>query len=209
MNTSKVSIMGVIRRLIRHLVFERSLPFRLYRSLCKPDLSEWTEYLRKRGGLHRIGEGSYINYGVSFTDPEFVSIGNNVWISSCTIIGHNGAVCMLNVAYHESLDDVGKIDIKDNVFIGLGSIILPGVTIGPNAIVGAGSIVTRDVPPNSIVGGAPARVIGETDKYVQRLKERTAALPWKDLIYARGESGFAADLEPEIRKIRLKHFFGE
>ena len=48
----------------------------------------------------------------------------------------------------------------DNVFIGSGSVVLGGVRIGPRAVVAAGSIVTKDVPPDSIVGGVPAKVIG-------------------------------------------------
>jgi len=66
----------------------------------------------------------------------------------------------------------GCIEIMDNVFIGSKSTILHDVRIGPNAIVAAGSVVTKDVPPGSVVGGVPARVIGSFDElYDKRLKE--------------------------------------
>jgi len=67
---------------------------------------------------------------------------------------------MLNRAYGVKLDSVGKIDIRDNVFVGYGAIVMPNVTIGPNAIVAAGAVVMRgDYPDNSLIAGNPAKVI--------------------------------------------------
>lgn len=60
----------------------------------------------------------------------------------------------------------------DNVFIGSGTKILYNVRIGPNAIVAAGSVVTRDVSPNSVVGGVPARVICTFDEYIEKHKSQ-------------------------------------
>ena len=60
------------------------------------------------------------------------------------------------------------IDIKDNVFIGTGSIILPGVTIGSNVIVAAGAVVSSDVPDGKVVGGVPVKVIGEFEDLKKR-----------------------------------------
>ena len=65
---------------------------------------------------------------------------------------------------------IGRIDIMDNCFIGDSTIVLPGVTIGPNAIIGAGSVVTKSIPPNSIASGNPARITGTLDDYVRRMK---------------------------------------
>lgn len=61
-----------------------------------------------------------------------------------------------------------KIEIFDNVFIGAKAIIMGDVKIGPTAIVAAGSVVTKDVPPNSVVGGNPARVISDMDSFVKK-----------------------------------------
>jgi maltose O-acetyltransferase len=66
---------------------------------------------------------------------------------------------------------IGRIQIKENCFIGDSSLILPGVTIGPNSIVGAGSVVTRDVPAGMIVAGNPTRVISSVEEYIKKIKE--------------------------------------
>ena len=63
-----------------------------------------------------------------------------------------------------------RIVIEDNVWIGGGAIVLPGVTIGKNAVVGAGSVVTRDVRPNTVVAGNPAGLIREIDQGAGRVE---------------------------------------
>ena len=64
----------------------------------------------------------------------------------------------------------------DNVFIGSNTTILNNVRIGPNVIIAAGSLINKDVPPNSIVGGVPARVIGNFDEYVAKRKNNIIPL---------------------------------
>lgn len=63
---------------------------------------------------------------------------------------------------------VGKVHIKEDFFVGAGAVILPGVTVGPRAVVGANAVVTRSVPENSIVAGSPAKVIGRVDEWLLR-----------------------------------------
>ncbi|PZQ52695.1 MAG: acyltransferase [Rhodovulum sulfidophilum] len=142
-----------------------------------------------------------------FTDPAFTSIGDNVWIVGAWISGHDGSAVMLGRAYGKRLDAVGPVIIRDDVFIGRGATILPGVTIGPRAIVGAGAVVSRDVPPNSVVAGNPARFIRTLDAHVALVEARSRAYPWYELI-ARREGGHDPALEPELRRRRLRHFFG-
>ncbi|OEG00111.1 acetyltransferase [Vulcanibacillus modesticaldus] len=83
--------------------------------------------------------------------PEKIHIGDN------TIIGYNTTI----LAHEYLLDEyrLGDVYIGSNVMIGANTLILPGVTIGDNAIVGAGSVVTKDVPPNTFVAGNPAKHI--------------------------------------------------
>jgi carbonic anhydrase/acetyltransferase-like protein (isoleucine patch superfamily) len=94
------------------------------------------------------------------------------------------------------------------VFIGHRAIILPNVEIGPNAIVAAGAVVTKDVPPNSVVGGIPAKRICGIDQLVERLKASTAALPWVELVNQRTGT-FDPELQPMIDEIRIRSFFGK
>jgi acetyltransferase-like isoleucine patch superfamily enzyme len=129
-----------------------------------------------------------------------------VTLSNCTLLGHDGVVGVLNVAYGVKLDSVGKIDIKDNVFIGHGAIVLPGVTIGPNAVVAAGAVVTKDVQPGDVVGGVPAKPISKMDDLVRRLQEETDLLPWADIIKKR-EGPYDPKVEPVLIAMRVKYFF--
>lgn len=66
---------------------------------------------------------------------------------------------------YPEIDIIRPIHVRNNVYLGRGCIVLPGVTIGNNVVVGAGSIVTRDVPDNSLCVGVPARVIKSVDEY--------------------------------------------
>ena len=67
------------------------------------------------------------------------------------------------------------IDIKDNCFVGANSTVLAGVTIGPNAIIAAGSMVNKDVPPGKVVGGVPARVIGDFETLVEKRRNYSSS----------------------------------
>ena len=93
-------------------------------------------------------------------------------------------------------------------WVGTGVVILPGVTIGPNAIVAAGALVNRDVPPGSIVAGAPARVVGDIERLVARLEQDSARLPWIETLNRYRDSGDPA-LRAEVEQARIRQFFGE
>ena len=69
------------------------------------------------------------------------------------------------------MDKFGKITVGDNVHIGIETVIMPGVTIGNNCIIGAGAVVTRDIPDNSIAVGVPVRVIKTVDEYAKQYHE--------------------------------------
>lgn len=192
---------------LRYLAMERGLAQGLYLRYCYPRNDEYAEFLRRHGRLHAMGRHCLINRDVRITDPEYVRLGNNICLSSCTLVGHDGSIAVLNRAYSKNLEAVGKIDIKDNVFVGFGVIVLPGVSIGPNAIVAAGAVVTRDVDEGHIVAGVPARSIGSVDDYVKSLEEKTRNLPWADIIYKR-KGDYDPALEPELKRRRVEYFFG-
>lgn len=103
-----------------------------------------------------IGKSVFINSGCSFQDQGGVTIGDDV------LIGHNVVLATLNhgITPIERKDlHPSPIKIEKNAWIGSNSTILPGVTIGANSVVAAGAVVNKDVPPNTIVGGVPAKVI--------------------------------------------------
>lgn len=203
--------MNPIKSLLRHWV--RTVAMRtgrlrgLYVRLCRPMGTEYAEFVRRHGGLHSVGQACSILPNTVFADPALVRLGNNVHFSNCALIGHDGSVAMLNQAYGEKLESVGKIDVRDNVFIGYGAIVMPNVTIGPNAIVAAGAVVTRDVAEGDIVGGVPARPIGRVEDLVRKLKQETRTLPWAELIERRA-GAFDPALEPELVRMRIAHYWG-
>jgi acetyltransferase-like isoleucine patch superfamily enzyme len=106
---------------------------------------------------------------VSFgSEPYLIEIGDHVQITDGTKIFTHGGGWIFRKEYPK-LDYFGKVIIKNNIYIGNNCLIMPGVTIGNNVIVAAGSVVTKSIPDNSIVGGNPARIIGEVDSYFERI----------------------------------------
>jgi len=193
---------------LRNIAMKNNRLVGLYRKICKPNGKEWAEYLRKHGHFYKMGEDCLIEVGASFTDPAYVRLGNNVHLSGCKIIGHDGSIGMLGRRYGVKLDRTGKIDIRDNVFIGEGAIVLPGVTIGPDVIVAAGAVVASDVSANSVVGGVPAKLIIQTSALVEKWREDTLMLPWAEMIERR-EGAFDPIMEPKLIRARVNYFFNQ
>lgn len=124
------------------------------------------EYFRKND--IKIGNDCHIYTRITTPESYLISIGNNVTIATgARLITHDNSICKV---VPDLTDFFGKIKIGNNCFIGAYSIILPGVTIGDNSIVAAGSIVTKSVQPNSIVAGNPARKISTTEDLAVKAK---------------------------------------
>lgn len=129
-------------------------------------ISKIVPYSGIRVWLHRmrgvkIGKKVHIGPMVTIDDvyPNFVIIEDGVSIAGQNfILTHNKPL-----EYHKHLSKaiLGPVVIKKNAWIAIGVIILPGVTIGEGSIVASGSVVTKDVPSNSLVGGVPAKIIKE------------------------------------------------
>ena len=127
--------------------------------------------LYKKWRKINIGNQCEIYKNVSFgSEPYLISIGDNVRITSgvkfCT---HDGGMWVIrNLGINPQADIFGKIVIGNNVHIGWNAIIMPNVHIGNNVVIGVGSIVTHDVPDNSVVAGIPGRVIRDIDSYYKK-----------------------------------------
>ena len=101
-----------------------------------------------------VGRNVFINSGCHFQDQ------GGIYIDDGALIGHNVVLATLNHGQlPENRHDLlpSPIYIGKNVWIGASAVVLPGVRIGDGAIVAAGAVVTKDVPPNTVVGGVPAR----------------------------------------------------
>ena len=119
------------------------------------------------GGAHcHFGNNVYCNFGCTFVDDTHIYIGD------CTMIGPNVTVA---TAGHPILPELREqayqynapVHIGKNCWIGAGAIILPGITIGDHSVIGAGSVVTKDIPANVVAAGNPCKIlreIGEHDK---------------------------------------------
>ena len=201
---------GYLNRFVRWLAWEHGRFEWLYRR-TNPNGYEWATYLKHRDTFYAQGEDCYILPSALMkeaSNPKFIRLGNNIRIGTATFLCHDGSVHVFNRAFGLELDRVGKIDVRDNVFIGEGATILPNVCIGPNAIVAAGAVVSRDVPANTVVGGVPAKPVAKVDELIERWKEEFEKVPWAPLIAKRsGEKDPA--LEPELDRLRIEHFFGE
>jgi acetyltransferase-like isoleucine patch superfamily enzyme len=152
----------------------------------------YINYLRKRGV--KVGENTKF-FGSVHIDPSrpyLVEIGRN-----CILTGGVSLTChsydwgVLREKYGEFLPSSGKIVIEDNVFVGGGSIILKGVRIGRDSIIGAASVVTNDIPQGSVAAGNPCRVIMTIEEYYRKRKKE----------YLQEAKSYALELYKKTRRV--------
>lgn len=149
----------------------------------------------------KIGEGCVIMTAVdSFgSEPWLIELGNRVLLTRGVLfITHDGSSRLFRASIPNGSrfgNRFGRILVHDDSFIGVNSILLPGVEIGPNSIVGVGSVVNKDVPPNMVYAGVPARPICTLDEYIEKYKERMVPIQSAD--------------RAELRKELTTYFWGE
>ncbi|MGG3449086.1 acyltransferase [Domibacillus aminovorans] len=177
--------MDIINKL--YLNFLKKIDRKKYASLV---YSQRINHLIKQGV--KIGENCRIENAKFGSEPYLITIGNHVTIgANVQFVTHDGGVWVLRDKYPD-IDCFGRIEIKDNSFIGINAIIMPGVTIGKNTIIAAGSIVTKDVNDNTIVAGIPAKQINNISNYENKVLN--SCLKTKSMNYK------------EKREYLLKHF---
>ena len=187
----------MIRAILRRLRGHRAVPTN----------REFAEQLRGRRVLYAMGEHCAISPYAMITDPKHVRLGNNVRLSECTILGHDGSVNMVNRLMHTKLDSVGSVTIGNNVFVGLGAIICQNTTIEDDVIIGAGAVVRGLIRGDGVYIGNPAVRVCSLDEHIGKLALRNREMPWRRLIQQR-EGEFDAAMEPEMLRLRTKHWFG-
>lgn len=123
------------------------------------------EYARYIGV--KFGENCFFATKNWSSEPYLIEIGNNVQITKDVTIHTHGGGHVARMKY-PNFDTFGKVVIKDWVYIGAYSQIMPGVTIGKGSLVAAGSIVTKSVPDGVVVAGNPAKLICTVEDYINR-----------------------------------------
>lgn len=114
-----------------------------------------------------IGDNCLISTRNWPSEGYLIRIGNNVQVTMGVYFHTHGGGHTIR-RFNKNFDVFGKIVVEDWAYIGAGSSIMPGVTIGEGALVAAGSVVTKSVAPNTIVGGNPARFICTVQEYLER-----------------------------------------
>ena len=140
-----------------------------------PLLLKDTFNISDQGGV-KVGDGTFVldpkKIQIDISRPELLEIGENVFLHRGTIIlTHDWASwCFVN-SHNDFLPSHGKVKIGNNVWLGENVTILKGVTIGDNVIIGIGSVVTKDIPSNSVAVGIPAKVVGSYEEYYKKRRE--------------------------------------
>jgi glycosyltransferase involved in cell wall biosynthesis/acetyltransferase-like isoleucine patch superfamily enzyme len=151
-----IAAKSILRKLLQSGAVEEPIPLRN------------AERYRRKGV--EIGEGTYIypNVVLGRDGQDRIIIGKRCVLTGCTILAHDASTNRpLGVKWSIQMPVV----IEDDCFIGYGAIVLMGVRIGRGSIVGAGSVVTSDVPAGSVVAGNPARIIASVEELVQKRRQ--------------------------------------
>ena len=170
----------------------------------KSNSDRYCKFLREKGV--EIGEGTHISARtclIDYTRPSLVTIGENCYINEhFTLLTHDYVTKVFLHMGWGFINSSGRVSIGNNVSFGQNVMVLKGVTIGDNCFIGAGSIVTKDIPSNSIAVGAPCKVIMSLEEYYNKrlLKSEAEALDYARSIKERfGRKPKIADFWEEFR----------
>lgn len=175
--------MNIIIRLIKSI----------YRRYVQRNANSYIKWMRSKGvcigdNFKIIANGPLNNITIDMTRPSLISIGNDVVINkNFTLLTHDFVSGIFLNCYNELIPSSGKVVIGNNVRFGMNCTVLKGVKIGDNCFIAAGSIVTSDIPANSIAAGIPAKVICVIDKYFEKRRQKALleAFEYAQSIYER------------------------
>jgi acetyltransferase-like isoleucine patch superfamily enzyme len=167
--------------------------------ICALNSNLYINCLRKKGVS--IGDGTRFfggQIGIDASRPCLVEIGRNcVLTEGVVILVHGYEWAVLREKYGEMYPSSGKVVLEDNVFVGARSIILKGVRIGKNTIIGAGSVVAHDIPPDSVAAGNPCKVIMSIDEFREKRKKE----------YLQEAKAYAFEIYRKTGKVPTKESF--
>ena len=151
--------------------FQRAVRFAVYGYKCSSAL--YLHHLRARG--MQIGDGTRLfgseTITIDETDPQMITIGRNVQITrGGVILSHDYGWSVTKAVYGDVLGSVRPTTIGDNVYMGMNAMILAGAKVGNNVIIGANSVVAKDIPDNCVAVGSPCRPIYTLEEYHEKRK---------------------------------------
>jgi len=132
----------------------------------------------KRIGLNLNGRVSFygVSRGMFGSEPWMISFGDNVVVAAeCQFLTHDGGTTILR-REHPELEWSAPIRVGNDVFLGYRTVVMPGVHIGDRVVIGACSVVTKNIPSNSVVAGNPARRLGTVDDYLEKLQAKSLGI---------------------------------
>ncbi|MFM2480083.1 sugar O-acetyltransferase [Celerinatantimonas sp. YJH-8] len=123
--------------------------------------------LQANWGIHtHLGKNVYANFNLTLVDDTHIYIGDYVMIGPNVTIATAGHP--IDPALRRRVAQFNiPVKIENNVWIGANAVILPGITVGENSVIGAGSVVTKDIPPNVVAVGNPCRVLRDINEHDQ------------------------------------------
>ena len=137
---------------------------RLYKRLF------WSLEKQAREAGVKMGSHNLIASRFWSTEPYLIKIGSYCQLTEDThIYTHGGAIVARDK--FPDFDVFGKVELGNRVYVGAGAMIMPGVTIGDNCIIGAGSVVNKDIPSNSVAAGTPCKVICTLEDYLDKCRK--------------------------------------
>lgn len=164
----------------------------------------YISFLKKKGII--IGDNIWMtpdvkSVSIDISRPSLIEIGSNVRINkNLTILTHDGGFYVILNKYKEFVSQSGRVKIGNNVYFGRNCSVFKNVEIGDNVIIGNGSIVTKDIPSNSVAVGAPAKVVSSLEDYYNKRKK----------LYVEEALDYARSIQERFnRKPKIEEFWEE
>ena len=133
------------------------------------------------GGKHvHFGDGVYANFGLTCVDDTHIYVGSHTLFGPNVVLATAGHPMMPELRKHGIQYNI-PIHIGENCWLGAGVIVVPGVTIGDNVVIGASSVVTKDIPSNSVAMGTPCRVVRQINDHDKEYYFKDKKIDWSEM----------------------------